>query len=137
MEHGKSDFHFLINKKLCDERIDPQTVKGLPMSQEKLRSLTINSYVMKDSMFFLKGSLDKHVKDLKERKPNHSFSVLSQATICMNEFDEIDTDKFEILKNGKSRLPYDKLTLDYILQPRTCPPPRSDYDCSLSAIIFV
>ena len=71
------------------------------MSQEKLRSITFNSYVMKDTMFFLKSSLDRQVKDLKERKPNHPFSILSQSKVCRNEFGDIDSEKFDVLTNGK------------------------------------
>ena len=128
MHNGSAfDFHFLINKKLCDERIIPHTVRALPMSQEKLRSITFNSYVMKDTMFFLKSSLDRQVKDLKERKPNHPFSILSQSKVCRNEFGDIDSEKFDVLTNGKSMLPYSKLTREYILEYRLNPPSRSDY----------
>ena len=45
------DFHFLISGKLEDERI--RYLDGLPDSQERLRLLRINDYVVKDSFAFL------------------------------------------------------------------------------------
>ena len=52
MHNGSAfDFHFLITHKLRDERIKRLT--GLPNTEERLRTLRINDYVMKDSLAFL------------------------------------------------------------------------------------
>ena len=52
MHNGSSfDFHFLIANKLKDERI--RILNGMPNTEERLRTLRINDYVMKDSLAFL------------------------------------------------------------------------------------
>ena len=52
MHNGSNfDFHFLVSHKLRDERI--RLLSGLPNTEEKLRTLRINDYVMKDSLSFL------------------------------------------------------------------------------------
>ena len=122
------DFHFLICEKLEDERIT--YIDGLPDSQERLRLISLNEYVFKDSIKFLKNSLDSLVKDLKVKNPNHPFKILSQSEICLsnNGFDE---EKFEMLKNGKSRLPYEKLMMPYLFET-TQVPEKVDYYSALS-----
>ena len=122
------DFHFLVCEKLEDKRIN--SIYGLPDSQERLRLLRLNEYVFKDSIKFLKNSLDSLVKDLKERNPNHPFKILSQSKICLTN-DKFDEEKFEMLKNGKSRLPYEKLTIPYLFET-TQVPGKVDYYSALS-----
>ena len=126
------DFHFLVSKKLEDERI--KYLDGLPDSQERLRMIRLNEYVFKDSIKFLKNSLDALVKDMKVRKPDHEFKILSQSDICLSgsKFDEA---KFDMLKNGKSRLPYEKLTMSY-LKETTEVPDKADYFSDLSEFFF-
>ena len=52
MHNGSAfDFHFLISNKLKDERI--RILTGLPNTEERLRTLRINDYLMKDSLAFL------------------------------------------------------------------------------------
>ena len=52
MHNGSAfDFHFLISNKLKDERI--RILTGLPNTEERLRALRINDYLMKDSLAFL------------------------------------------------------------------------------------
>ena len=70
------------------------------------------------------------VQDLKQRKPNHGFEILSQSDICKTGgiFDE---KKFQLLKNGKSRLPYEKLTLQYLYETEIVPP-KKDYHSDLT-----
>ena len=75
---------------------------------------------------FLESSLDSLVKDMKERKPNAEFHILKQSIICKNDDGNFSSSKYEILKNGKSSLPYEKLTIQYLME--TCKvPPREDY----------
>ena len=81
-------------------------------------------------MKFLKNSLDSLVKDLKTRNPNHNFKILSQSNICFTK-GKFDPKKFEILKNGKSRLPYEFLTMPYLFKT-TQVPPKEDYYSMLS-----
>ena len=122
------DFHFLICGKLEDERIN--YIDGLPDSQERLRLLRLNDYVFKDTITFLKNSLDSLVKDLKIRKPNHPFKILSQSDICLSN-DGFDQERFEVLKSRKSRLPYEKLTMPYLFET-TQVPEKVDYYSALS-----
>ena len=125
MHNGSTfDFHFLISQKLKDERIT--ILSGLPNTEERLRTLTINHYVMKDSLAFLKCSLDGLVQDLKKRKPDHPFEILAQSNICKTG-SVLDEKKFNMLKNGKSKLPYDKLTIPYLLQTTTVPCKKDYY----------
>ena len=126
------DFHFLVSEKLEDKRI--RYLDGLPDSQERLRMIRLNEYVFKDSIKFLKNSLDALVKDMKIRNPDHPFKILAQSDLCLsnNEFDEA---KFDILKNGKSRLPYEKLTMAYLTET-TEVPDKADYFSDLSEFFF-
>ena len=126
------DFHFLVSKKLEDKRI--KYLDGLPDSQEKLRLIRLNEYVFKDSIKFLKNSLDALVKDMKVRNPNHEFKILAQSDICNSE-KKFDESKFEMLKNGKSRLPYEKLTMSYLFET-TKVPDKADYFSDLSKFFF-
>jgi hypothetical protein len=127
-----------VSKKLEDERIT--YLDGLPDSQERLRLLKLNEYVFKDSIKFLKNSLDALVKDMKVRNPNHEFKILAQSDICLSnkkksnkkKFDEA---KFDMLKNGKSRLPYEKLTMRYLTET-TEVPDKADYFSDLSEFFF-
>lgn len=124
------DFHFLVSKKLEDERI--RYLDGLPDSQERLRLIRLNEYVFKDSIKFLKNSLDALVKDMKVRNPNHEFKILAQSDLCLNNTtNEFDEAKFDMLKNGKSRLPYEKLTMPYLTET-TQVPDKADYFSDLS-----
>ena len=95
----------------------------------------MNEYVFKDSIKFLKNSLDALVKDMKVRNPNHEFKILAQSDLCLsnNEFDE---SKFDMLKNGKSRLPYEKLTMPYLTET-TEVPDKADYFSDLSKFFFI
>ena len=122
------DFHFLVSKKLEDKRIT--YLDGLPDSQERLRLIRLNEYVFKDSIKFLKNSLDALVKDMKVRNPNHEFKILAQSDLCLSE-SEFDQAKFDMLKNGKSRLPYEKLTMPYLTET-TQVPDKADYFSDLS-----
>ena len=126
------DFHFLVSKKLEDKRI--KYLDGLPDSQERLRLLRLNEYVFKDSIKFLKNSLDALVKDMKVRNPNYPFKILAQSDLCLTDkvFDE---EKFELLKNGKSRLPYEKLTMPYLFETSQVPA-KEDYFSDLSKFFF-
>ena len=126
------DFHFLVSKKLEDERIT--YLNGLPDSQERLRLLRLNDYVFKDSIKFLKNSLDALVKDMKVRNPNHEFKILAQSDVCNSE-KKFDEAKFDMLKNGKSRLPYEKLTMSYLTET-TEVPDKADYFSELSEFLF-
>ena len=73
------DFHFLVCEKLEDKRIN--YIDGLPDSQERLRLIRLNEYVFKDSITFLKNSLDSLIKDLKVRiLPIHSRYFLFETT---------------------------------------------------------
>ena len=126
------DFHFLVSKKLEDERIT--YLNGLPDSQERLRLLRLNEYVFKDSIKFLKNSLDALVKDMKVRNPNHEFKILAQSDVCNSE-KKFDEAKFDMLKNGKSRLPYEKLTMSYLTET-TEVPDKADYFSELSEFLF-
>ena len=63
-------FHFLVCGKLEDERI--KYIDGLPDSQERLRLIRLNEYVFKDSIKFLKNSLDCLIKDSSETLITHS-----------------------------------------------------------------
>ena len=121
-----------MSKKLEDKRI--KYLDGLPDSQEKLRLLRLNEYVFKDSIKFLKNSLDALVKDMKERNPDHQFKILAQSDLCLSN-NEFDQEKFDMLKNGKSRLPYEKLTMPYLFET-TRVPNRSDYFSDLSKFFF-
>ena len=127
------DFHFLVSKKLEDKRIT--YLDGLPDSQERLRLLRLNDYVFKDSIKFLKNSLDALVKDMKVRNPNHEFKILAQSDLCLSN-NKFDQEKFDMLKNGKSRLPYEKLTMPYLFET-TRVPDRSDYFSDLSKFFFI
>ena len=127
------DFHFLVSKKLEDERIT--YLDGLPDSQERLRLLRLNEYVFKDSIKFLKNSLDALVKDMKVRNPNHEFKILAQSDICLSNEKKFDEAKFDMLKNGKSRLPYEKLTMPYLTET-TEVPDKADYFSDLSEFLF-
>ena len=127
------DFHFLVSKKLEDERIT--YLDGLPDSQERLRLLKLNEYVFKDSIKFLKNSLDALVKDMKVRNPNHEFKILAQSDICLSNKKKFDEAKFDMLKNGKSRLPYEKLTMPYLTET-TEVPDKADYFSELSEFLF-
>ena len=82
------------------------------------------------SYIFSECSLDGLVQDLKKRKPNHPFEILAQSQVCQTDgvFDET---KFSMLKNGKSKLPYDKLTWDYLFST-TEVPPEKDYHSELT-----
>ena len=122
------DFHFLVSKKLEDKRI--RYLGGLPDSQERLRLICLNEYVFKDSIKFLKNSLDALVKDMKVRNPNHPFKILAQSDLCLSN-NEFDQEKFDMLKNGKSRLPYEKLTMPYLFET-TQVPDKADYFSDLS-----
>ena len=117
------DFHILVSQRLEDERI--KYLDGLPESQERLRLIRLNEYVFKDSIKFLKNSLDSLVKDMKVRNLNHPFKILAQSDLCLlnNEFDE---EKFDMLKNGKSRLLNEKLTMPYLFET-TKVPDKVDY----------
>jgi hypothetical protein len=126
------DFHFLVSKKLEDKRI--KYLDGLPDSQEKLRLIRLNEYVFKDSIKFLKNSLDALVKDMKVRNPNHEFKILAQSDLCLSN-NEFDQEKFDLLKNGKSRLPYEKLTMPYLFKT-TRVPDKADYFSDLSEFFF-
>ena len=128
------DFHFLVSKKLEDERIT--YLDGLPDSQERLRLLKLNEYVFKDSIKFLKNSLDALVKDMKVRNPNHEFKILAQSDICLSNKKKFDEAKFDMLKNGKSRLPYEKLTMRYLTET-TEVPDKADYFSDLSEFFFI
>ena len=64
------DFHFLVCEKFDDERI--KYIDGLPDSQERLRLIHLNEYVFKDSIKFLKNSLDCLIKDSSETLITHS-----------------------------------------------------------------
>ena len=127
------DFHFLVSKKLEDKRIT--YLDGLPDSQERLRLLRLNDYVFKDSIKFLKNSLDALVKDMKVRNPNHEFKILAQSGICLSNEEKLDEAKFDMLKNGKSRLPYEKLTMPYLTET-TEVPDKADYFSDLSEFFF-
>ena len=127
------DFHFLVSKKLEDKRI--KYLDGLPDSQEKLRLIRLNEYVFKDSIKFLKNSLDALVKDMKVRNSNHEFKILAQSDLCLSN-NKFDQEKFDMLKNGKSRLPYEKLTMPYLFET-TRVPDRSDYFSDLSKFFFI
>ena len=122
------DFHFLVSKKLEDPRI--KYLDGLPESQERLRLIRLNEYVFKDSIKFLKNSLDSLVKDMKVRNPDHEFKILAQSDLCLSN-NEFDHEKFDMLKNGKSRLPYEKLTMPYLFET-TQVPDKADYFSDLS-----
>ena len=121
-----------MSKKLEDKRI--KYLDGLPDSQEKLRLLRLNEYVFKDSIKFLKNSLDALVKDMKVRNPYHQFKILAQSDLCLSN-NKFDQEKFDMLKNGKSRLPYEKLTMKYLFKT-TRVPDRSDYFSDLSKFFF-
>ena len=71
---------------------------------------------------------------MKVRNPNHEFKILAQSDLCLsnNEFDE---SKFDMLKNGKSRLPYEKLTMSYLTET-TEVPDKADYFSDLSEFFF-
>ena len=127
------DFHFLVSKKLEDKRI--KYLDGLPDSQEKLRLIRLNEYVFKDSIKFLKNSVDALVKDMKVRNSNHEFKILAQSDLCLSN-NKFDQEKFDMLKNGKSRLPYEKLTMPYLFET-TRVPDRSDYFSDLSKFFFI
>ena len=124
---------FFCSKKLEDERIT--YLNGLPDSQERLRLLRLNEYVFKDSIKFLKNSLDALVKDMKVRNPNHEFKILAQSDICLSNKKKFDEAKFDMLKNGKSRLPYEKLTMRYLTET-TEVPDKADYFSDLSEFFF-
>ena len=122
------DFHFLVCEKFDDERI--KYIDGLPDSQERLRLIHLNEYVFKDSIKFLKNSLDSLIKDMKFRNPNHPFKILSQTDLCLSD-DVFDEEKFEMLKNGKSRIPYEKLTIPYLFET-TKVPEKANYYSALN-----
>ena len=122
------DFHFLVSKKLEDKRI--KYLDGLPDSQEKLRLIRLNEYVFKDSIKFLKNSLDDLVKDMNVRNPNHEFKILAQSDLCLSN-NEFDQEKFDMLKKSKSRLPYEKLTMPYLFEQQRVPD-KADYFSDLS-----
>ena len=80
--------------------------------------------------FIIEHSLDGLIQDLKKRKPDHPFDILRQSQITKTNgvFDE---EKFEVLKNGKSRLPYEKLTFQYLFHT-TNVPSKADYYSDLT-----
>ena len=65
------------------------------------------------------------MQDLKTRKPNYPFNILRQSEICETN-SKFDQKRFNILKNGKSSMPYDLLTLNYLFKT-TEVPPKEDY----------
>ena len=78
-------------------------------------------------MAHLSGSLDALVSDLNARKPFYPYNILKQSNICLDEDGCFDKTRFEILKNGKSKLPYDILDVKNYIKPRTKPPDRKEY----------
>ena len=119
------DFQFLLNEAFAN---DPRIKKrdALPYNLEKFRIIDINSYTLKDSYAFLGTSLDAAVEDLKKRKPNYEFGLLRQSKVCLDENGVFDNRRFEMLKHGKSMLPYDRLTLKYMKKTKKVPP-KSHY----------
>ena len=122
------DFHYLISGKLCDDRIT--YLSALPHTEERLRTLKINNYCIKDSIAFLKNSLDSLVEDMKKRNPNHPFKILRQSNLCLTNA-KFDEGKFQLLQKGKSKIPYDRLTYEYLFKTRNTPAPKSHYYSTL------
>ena len=122
------DFHYLISGKLCDDRIT--YLSALPHTEERLRTLKINNYCIKDSIAFLKNSLDSLVEDMKKRNPNHPFKILRQSNLCLTNA-KFDEGKFQLLQKGKSKIPYDRLTYEYLFKTRNSPAPKSHYYSAL------
>ena len=79
---------------------------------------------------FSECSFDGLVQDLKKRKPDHPFEILSQSEICETN-GVFDDKKFAMLKNGKSKLPYDKLTWQYLMETENVPC-KKDYHSELT-----
>ena len=62
---------------------------------------------------------------MQQRNPNYEFQILRQSSICKTS-GQFDDEKFKILKNGKSSLPYEKLTMEYLFACNSVPP-KEDY----------
>ena len=77
-------------------------------------------------IFISETSLDTLVEDLKKRNPDHPFKILKHSMLCKTD-GKFDIEKFDMLKKGKSKIPYEKLDYKYLFTIRKEPPPKMDY----------
>ena len=109
------DSHFLIaTLPLHMKRI--RSLSAIPLNTEKFKQISINNLVLKDSMAFMDGSLEKLVETL--MKSNHQFNLLKQV---------ISTERKRNLLLRKGVYPYEFITSIKKLLKQTDLPPRKEF----------
>jgi len=72
---------------------------GLPKNQEKLRTLTIGNFVIKDSLHHLQSGLGKLCDTLADS--SHNYEILRQSSLC-NTIQDVMNDNGDVV--GKARI---------------------------------
>lgn len=117
------DSHFIIR---ALNELDIEKIHGLSYNSEKFRTLTVNSFVLLDSLSFLNASLAELTNDLSKNE-QHSFPILDQ----MGLYSPGDVKKKKLLVR-KGIYPYEYVTSLNMLRKTTELPPIECFYSSLS-----
>ena len=113
-------------KECGEERI--KYISVLPTNSQKFKSMSLNSYVFKDSLAFLNFSLDALVADYKLR--NGSFDILRRSILCEAN-GVLNEKKLNVCMIGKLNFPYEKCVSAKQMKSVTKFPPKKDFYSSL------